>query len=102
VFVCLLCFVHSRALNDRQDLLLATETLLRAALGRFQVSTASLARMLEVTLDSSRRNKSSEKAINGDRSMNPVSHAFLEIYSEALRGGTYMLSTTLRAMTEVS
>lgn len=33
--------------------------------------------------------------------MNTVSNAFLEIYSGALRGETYMLSTTLKSMTEV-
>ncbi|KAI0035078.1 hypothetical protein K488DRAFT_44141 [Vararia minispora EC-137] len=92
--------LHNKA-NSR-DLLLSTETLLRAALARFSISPFSLARILEVTLDSSRRNKASQSpaAPNDDRSMNPVSHAFLEIYSEALRGGTYMLSTTLKAMTE--
>jgi len=61
----------------------------------------SLARILEVTLDSSRRNKALQNTTDGERLMNPVSKAFLEIYSEALRGGTHMLSATLMAMTEV-
>ncbi|VDB82999.1 unnamed protein product [Peniophora sp. CBMAI 1063] len=80
---------------NSRDLLLATETLLRAALARFHVSTRSLARLLEVTLDSNRRQKQGPVS-----SMNAVSNAFLEIYSGALRGETYMLSTTLKSMTE--
>ncbi|KAI0322233.1 hypothetical protein OF83DRAFT_1279816 [Amylostereum chailletii] len=76
-----------------RDLMLQTETLLRTTLVRFRLSSHSLMRILQVTIDLSRKNRKLSM-------FNSVSLAFLETLSDALRGGNYTLSFTLCGMAE--
>ena len=84
----------------RQELLLHTETLLRAALARFDVRLDTLKRLLHVTSTIYRRSKTAD--LNGvEVSTNHIAMGVLDVLSESLKGKVRVLPSTMTAMLEV-
>jgi len=97
-YSCLLLDVH--ALIFKQELLLHTETLLRAALVRFEVLPGTLNRLLHVTSTMYRRSKTLD--VNGaEFPTNHIAMGVMDIISDFLKGKVRVLPLTVTAMLEV-
>ncbi|EMD38403.1 hypothetical protein CERSUDRAFT_113558 [Gelatoporia subvermispora B] len=88
---------HNKA--QSRELLTFMETLLRASLIRFHVTSVALIRMIQVT---SRLFRQRVSATPAALAANPILFAILEILSEGLRGKTRVLPSTLAALLEAT
>lgn len=99
--ISVLLFVLLR-LIVKQDFLVYTETLLRIALARFEVSVPSLTRLLQVSMSLYRR--TTIKIVTEDKT--PVISSLVlvvsELLSETLRGKSRVTSCSLTSMIQVS
>lgn len=83
-----------------KDLLLHTETLLRAALVRFDVGFETLNRLLHVTSTLYRRSKTLD--LNGaETPTNLIATGILDVLSDALKGKVRVLPSTMTAILQV-
>lgn len=77
------------------------ETLLRAALVRFNVSAKALTRVLQVTNTLYRKSNTGIASARDPSQFNPMANIMLEILSEALRGKARVTGSTLAGLIEV-
>lgn len=97
-YPCLVLDVHP--LIFKQELLLHTETLLRAVLVRFEVHPGTLNRLLHVTSTMYRRSKTVD--VNGaELPTNHIAMGVLDVISDVLKGKVRALPPTVTAMLEV-
>lgn len=84
-----------------KDLLGYTETLLRAALNRCNVSTESLVRLIQVTSLLYRRAAAAKPVGSDALPSNPIVHAMLEVIAESVRLKARTTPATLTSLFEV-
>ncbi|KAI0797914.1 hypothetical protein C8Q75DRAFT_845203 [Abortiporus biennis] len=79
-----------------RDLLLHTETVLRAGLGRFHFSSTSINRILQVSASLYRKSDSAEQAL----SANLIAMALIEVLSDGLHGKARITASTLKSLVD--